>query len=144
MPLDRALQLCSTCGHFRQHNRIHNEKNVIQCTVPEDAYSIDRFVKGWCSCPECEEGAEKVGYSRPEILLKTVRSLKTCEECGHYNDYGYFSENHSDTECDVPEEYYVIDKYQGYFECKKCISTALSRGKDKPPKLRKLYNSIIT
>ena len=137
--LDRALQLCITCGHFRQHNRIHNEKHVVKCAVQEDAYSNDRSIKGWCSCPECEEGAAKVGYSKPDVVVKSVRSLKTCKKCGHYKDYGYFSDNHSNTECNVLEEYYVIDKYKGYCKCEKCVSTALSKGKDKPLKLRKLY-----
>ena len=139
--LDRALQLCVTCGHFRQHNRIHNEKHVIKCAVLQDAYSIDRSIKGWCSCPECEEGAAKVGYMKPDVVVKSVRSLKTCKKCGHYKDYGYFSDNHSNTECSVLQEYHVIDKYKGYCNCEKCISTALSKGKDKPPKLRKLYRN---
>lgn len=52
---------------------------------------------------------------------------------------GYFSGEHSNTECSVLEEYYVIDKYKGYCKCEKCISTALLKGKDKPQKLRKLY-----
>ena len=138
-PLDRALQLCITCGHFRQHNRIHNGKHIVKCAVQEDAYSTDRSIKGWCSCPECKEGAEKVGYSKPDIMIKNARSLKTCKKCGHYKDYGYFSDNHSNTECSVLEENYAMDKYKGYCKCKKCISTALLRGKEKPPKLRKLY-----
>ena len=138
-PLDRAIQLCITCGHFRYYNRIHNEKHIIKCSVQENAYSIDRSIKGWCSCLECEEGAQKVGYSKPDVVVKNVRSSRKCKRCGHYKDYEYFSDSHSNTECNVLQEYYVIDKYKGYCKCEKCISTALIKGKNKPQKLRKLY-----
>jgi hypothetical protein len=80
--LDRALQICVICGHFRQHNRIHNLKHVSKCAVLEEAYRIDRSIKGWRSCPECEEGAAKVGYSKPDVVVKSVRSLKTCKKFG--------------------------------------------------------------
>jgi hypothetical protein len=76
---DRAPQLCSTCGHYRQHNSIHNQKHVIKCAVREDLYSIDRSVKGWCSCSECMEGAKNVGYTKPALVVKQMRSLKTCK-----------------------------------------------------------------
>ena len=137
--LDRALQICITCGHFRQHNRIHNEKHVNKCAVLEDAYRIDRSIKGWCSCPECEEGAAKVGYSKPDVVVKSVRSLKTCNKGGHYKDYGHFKDKHSNTECNVLERDCEIVKYKGFCRCETCNFTALLLGKDKPLKLRKLY-----
>jgi hypothetical protein len=136
---DRAPQLCSTCGHYRQHNSIHNQKHVIKCAVREELYSIDRSVKGWCSCSECMEGAKNVGYSKPALVVKQMRALKTCTKCGHYKDYGYFSDLHSNSECNVLQEKYATHKYKGHCSCENCISTALLRGKEKNTKLRKLY-----
>jgi hypothetical protein len=72
-------------------------------------------------------------------VVKSVRSLKTCKKCGHYKDYGYFKDNHSNTEFYVLERHCVIGKCKGYCAYEICVLTALLQGKDKPPKLRKLY-----
>lgn len=141
--LDRAPQLCSICGHYRQHNNIHNEKHGmnhgVKCNVHVDAYSEDRSHNGWCPCQECSEGAEKVGYSKPEIVVKHNRALKTCKKCGHYKDYGHYSTHHSNTDCRVLEEDKIVDKYKGHCSCDHCIATLLNTGKDKHTKLRKIY-----
>ena len=141
--LDRAPQICGICGHFRQHNIMHNDKHGIQngtkCSVHKDAYNIDRLCYGWCPCQECTEGAFKVGYPKPDIIAKQIRALKTCKKCGHYKDYGHYSIDHSNTDCRVHEENYTSEKYKGYCSCQQCLSTALNSGKDKHPKLRKRY-----
>lgn len=41
--LDRAIQMCVTCKHYKQHNLIHNEKHSLSgaCTVPAHLYNTD-------------------------------------------------------------------------------------------------------
>lgn len=141
--LDRAPQICGICGHFRQHNSIHNDKhgnsNESKCSVCKSVYNNDRSYNGWCPCQECTEGAFKVGYLKPEIIVKQIRALKTCKKCGHYKDYGYYSGDHTNTDCSVHEEKYALEKYKGYCSCQFCQLTALNTGKDKHTKLRKIY-----
>ena len=136
--LDRALQQCMICGHFRQHNLKFNDKHIGKCIVPESNYSTDRSLKGWCPCLECVAGAEIVGYCKPLPIIKEMRALKTCKICGHYKHAGHYKQDHSNTDCRVAHEDKCHDRYQGYCPCDHCIETTLSSGREKVRKLRKI------
>jgi hypothetical protein len=134
--LDRAIQLCVTCGHYRQHNELYNDMHYGKCCVPENSYSDDRSVKGWCFCSQCCSGAEHVGYVKPVVVDISRRALKTCKVCGHYKHFGFYRDKHSKTECFVMGEP-MTDIYVGFCSCEHCMLTAVTKGKEKPTKLRK-------
>jgi hypothetical protein len=78
--LDRAPQLCTTCRHYRHHNKSH----LLTCMVPSHLYNVDQS-KGWCPCSDCIKGAENVGYEKPiqSSVNNGKRALKTFTSCGH-------------------------------------------------------------
>ena len=124
--LDRAPQICSTCLHFRHHNILYKEMHYNRCVVPANFRSTENSVKGWCSCKECVEGAESVGYAKPANTNKSKRSLKTCTLCGHYKDHGYFKEIHMNKLCTstaVPDK----NRIKGYCFCEQCLMTAAAQ-----------------
>ena len=143
--LERAPQLCSLCGHYRLHNKTHNDKHNGICTVPKELYSSDTSLNSWCPCLECTIGAESVGYSKPIFNEKEKRSWKTCIKCGHYKDYGSYQDKHLNNRCDVPEETEVNNRirYHGYCACESCMAAAALEGQEKPGKLRKAYKKNI-
>ena len=140
--LDRAPQLCATCHHYRHHNAVHNKSHLLTCTVPPSEYNFNHS-KGWCPCPDCLEGAKAVGYEQPMETTadKGKRALKTCTLCGHYKDYGLYKAQHVNKFCTVDKDE-VRNKFKGYCNCDICEATALSMGRDKPLKIRKMYDEI--
>lgn len=140
--LDRAPQLCATCHHYRHHNAVHNLSHVFACTVPSHQYSVD-ISKGWCPCSDCIEGAKTVGYEKPieSTVNKGKRALKTCTLCGHYKDYGFYQGQHVNKTCAV-DKGEVRNKYKGYCNCNHCEATAFSMGREKPIKIRKIYDEV--
>jgi hypothetical protein len=135
--ISRAPAVCSICGHYSQHNAIHNTSHGsggVQCKVPENAHSPDKSLKGWCSCPECITGAESIDHRKPDAKQK--RGLKVCGTCGHYKDHGKFKQFHLDYKCQVPGVH-VKDKQQSYCSCEDCRATALLMGYEKLNKIRK-------
>ena len=140
--LDRAPQLCTTCHHYRHHNAVHNKSHLLTCTVPPNQYNINHS-KGWCPCTDCVEGAKAVGYEQPREAPanKGKRALKTCTLCGHYKDYGFYKVQHVNKNCTVDRSE-VRNKFKGYCNCDHCEATAFSMGRDKPLKIRKMYDEI--
>ena len=134
--LERAIQVCLICGHYRQHNSLYNEKHIGKCNVPEEVHSIDRSLKGWCPCPECNTGADSVGYTKPVIADKRKRAFKICKTCGHYKHVGYYSVQHSVTDCRVLEENRRQNIHKGYCPCDICVATDTMQGSRKLAKLR--------
>ena len=122
--LDRAPQMCMTCGHYRQRNNIYNEKHVDKCTVPEFSYCKDRSVHVWCPCNECVAGADRVGYCRPLEVLKYTRAPKMCRICGHFKHIGHYKYKHTDRECKVDNTDRCIERYKSYCSCEHCTETA--------------------
>lgn len=135
--MDRAPQICLTCLHFRQHNALLNGMHRIGCNVPENLWNADISTKGWCSCCECVNGAESVGYDKPMMPNKSKRSLKTCNLCGHYKDHGLYKENHLQNKCNL-SDLPIREKFQGYCSCVHCEETAIQRGQEKKQKLRRI------
>jgi hypothetical protein len=137
---DRAPQICSTCGHYRQLDTTYKDKHDIQgkCQVHEDAYSSsnNRSLKGWCSCSECVTAAESVSYCKP-IISEPLRGLSACTRCGHYRNVGHFKDQHEKNKCNVPASEIRGIKYQGWCSCDRCVSLATERGYQQPLKLRK-------
>jgi hypothetical protein len=140
--LDRAPQLCTTCRHYRHHNSVHNKSHLLTCTVPSHLYNVDQS-KGWCPCSDCVEGAANVGYEKPiqSSVATGKRALKTCTLCGHYKDYGFYQRQHVNKTCTV-EKREMRNKYKGYCNCNHCEATAFSMGRDKPLKIRKIYDEV--
>jgi hypothetical protein len=139
--LERAIQQCPLCGHYRQHNILYIDRHAGKCSVPKECYSSDRSLKGWCPCTECTAGAEGVGFTKPFVVdIGCKRALKTCKTCGHYRQVGYYSERHSLTECRVAQENHNEIKYVGHCDCEHCVATDLIQGTKKNTKLRRIYN----
>jgi hypothetical protein len=44
--MDRAPQVCSTCGHFRHHNILHNKKRLQECWVKMITIVIEIYKVG--------------------------------------------------------------------------------------------------
>lgn len=137
--LCRAPQVCATCGHYRHHNRTHNNNHQGSCAVGRDDYNSDRALQGWCPCVECMSCAENVGYAKPLLIEKIkINSLRTCNKCGHYKDHGQYKGHHTKSECNV-NDLQIRIKYIGYCSCEKCDALASAMGQEKPAHPRKLY-----
>jgi hypothetical protein len=141
--LERALQQCIICGHFRQHNIVFNDKHIGKCTVTESDYSTDRSLKGWCPCRDCVTGADIVGYCKPIPIVKEIRALKTCKTCGHYKHAGHYKHDHTNTICKVTTENRCIERHKGFCPCNNCLETVLSSDRFKVVKQRKLNEETI-
>ena len=90
------------------------------------------------------KGAEHVGYEKPiqSSVNKGKRALKTCTSCGHCKDYGFYQGQHFNQTCTV-EKGEMRNKYKGYCNCNHCEATAFSMERDKPLKIRKIYDEVV-